>query len=349
MAGEFAGKVAVVTGGSRGIGRAIAAALAGEGAALVLAASSAANLAAAAAAIKHDGGAEPTTCAGDLRKLDACEHLYDTVSERHGRCDILVNCAGATRAGSFIDLADDAWSDGFALKLFAAVRLTRMFWPLLKAAQGHVINIIGGAARTPDPEFLIGSSVNGAFAVFSKGLSQLGKRDGINVNAIHPGATETEPHQATVGAARAGCGQDRRGNPRTDHGAQRRAQHCQAGGYCGSGGVPVLAKGAPSPGRGGGGGRRRHAGTLLKRARRLTAVPAARGVPRRRDHRGPHLRRRRPWVPTWRERRTFAYCGTTPFLPTLTRAASSVPSGFLVALRMVTWAPGLRSPRSPVA
>jgi hypothetical protein len=49
------------------------------------------------------------------------------------------------------------------------VRLTRLFWPLLKASQGNVINIIGGAARTPDPEFLIGGSVNAAMANFSKG------------------------------------------------------------------------------------------------------------------------------------------------------------------------------------
>jgi NAD(P)-dependent dehydrogenase (short-subunit alcohol dehydrogenase family) len=192
MPGEFAGKVVVVTGGSRGIGRSTAEAFAREGATLVLAASSAANLATAAAAIKQNGAGEPMTCAGDLRNLDACEHLFRTVSVRHGRCDILVNSAGATRAGAFLDLSDDAWTDGFALKFLGAVRLTRLFWPLLKAAQGHVVNIIGGAARTPDPEFLIGSSVNGAFAAFSKGLSQIGKRDGVNVNAIHPGTTETD-------------------------------------------------------------------------------------------------------------------------------------------------------------
>jgi 3-oxoacyl-[acyl-carrier protein] reductase len=192
MPGEFAGKVVVVTGGSRGIGRSTAEAFAREGATLVLAASSAANLATAVAAIQQNGAAEPMTCAGDLRKLDACEHLFRTVQERHGRCEILINSAGATRAGAFVDLPDDAWSDGFALKFLGAVRLTRLFWPLLKAAQGHVVNIIGGAARTPDPEFLIGSSVNGAFAAFSKGLSQLGKRDGVNVNAIHPGTTETD-------------------------------------------------------------------------------------------------------------------------------------------------------------
>ena len=74
----------------------------------------------------------------------------------------------------------------------AAARLTRLFWPLLKAAQGHVVNIVGGAARSPEPEFLVGGSVNAAVANFSKGLSKLGMRDGVNVNVIHPGNTATE-------------------------------------------------------------------------------------------------------------------------------------------------------------
>ena len=68
----------------------------------------------------------------------------------------------------------------------------RLFWPLLKAAQGHVVNIIGGAARTVEPEFLIGGSVNSAFSNFSKGLAQIGNRDDVNVNVIHPGMTETD-------------------------------------------------------------------------------------------------------------------------------------------------------------
>jgi NAD(P)-dependent dehydrogenase (short-subunit alcohol dehydrogenase family) len=63
---------------------------------------------------------------------------------------------------------------------------------MLKATQGHVINIVGGAARSPEPEFTIGSSVNAALANASKGLSKLGMRDGINVNVIHPGNTRTE-------------------------------------------------------------------------------------------------------------------------------------------------------------
>ena len=192
MAGEFQNKVVVITGGSKGIGRAIAVAFARESATCVLAASSAANLAEAAKTVAGAGGAEPMTVAGDLRTLAGCEQVFAKVNERHKRCDILINCAGATRAGDFLTIPDEAWLDGFALKFFGAVRLSRMFWPLLTAAKGHVVNIIGGAARTVEPEFMLGGTVNSALANFTKGLSRRGIRDGVNVNAIHPGTTATE-------------------------------------------------------------------------------------------------------------------------------------------------------------
>src|SRR6202165_4236293 len=191
MPGEFKGKVVVISGGSRGIGRGIALAFAREGAQTVLASSSASNLAEAGKAIAARGPL-PLAVAGDLRTLSACEQLFRRVNESFHRCDVLVNNAGATRAGNFLELPDETWLDGFALKFFGAVRLTRLFWPLLKAAQGHVVNIIGGAARTVEPEFLIGGSVNAASANFAKGLSKLGMRDGVNVNVIHPGQTATE-------------------------------------------------------------------------------------------------------------------------------------------------------------
>src|SRR5205085_1545127 len=205
MAGEFAGKIVVVSGGSGGIGRGIALAFAREGAQTVIASSSAANLAAAANAIAAVG-AEPLTVAGDLRELAACEQVLARVKERFGRCDILINNAGRTRAGNFLDLPDAAFLDGFALKYFAAVRLSRLFWPLLKAAQGHVVNIVGGAARSPDADFLIGGSVNAAVANFSKGLSRLGMREGINVNVIHPGNTATERQEELLAQRAAATG-----------------------------------------------------------------------------------------------------------------------------------------------
>src|SRR5229473_3270802 len=135
MEREFDGKIVVVTGGSRGIGRAIAAAFAGAG--TVIAASSEKNLASAAEIIAKKGGPATVTRAGDLKQLENCEALFDLVGSRFGRCDILVNCAGATKAGNFLELIDEDWQDGFALKFFAAVRLCRLFWPMLKATKGN--------------------------------------------------------------------------------------------------------------------------------------------------------------------------------------------------------------------
>jgi NAD(P)-dependent dehydrogenase (short-subunit alcohol dehydrogenase family) len=192
MPGEFAGKVVVVTGGSRGIGRQIAADFAREGAQTVIVSSSQQNLAAASKTVAAAGGPAPLAIAVNLKALEGCQQVFKQVQDRFKRCDILVNCAGATRAGNFVDLPDEAWMDGYALKFFGCVRMCRLFWPMLKSAQGHVVNVIGGAARTPGADFTIGGSVNAAMGNFSKSLSQLGKRDGVNVNAIHPGATDTE-------------------------------------------------------------------------------------------------------------------------------------------------------------
>ncbi len=192
MANEYAGKIVLISGGSRGIGRGIAAAFAAEGARTVLAASKRENLQAAADSIASTAVLRPDIIAADLRRGDGCDDVYRFVAERYGRCDVLVNCAGATRAGAFLGLSEEVWQDGFALKFFGCVRLCRLFWPMLAAAKGHIVNIVGGAARTPDPEFLIGGSVNAAMSNFTKGLAGLGKRDGVNVNAILPGMTETE-------------------------------------------------------------------------------------------------------------------------------------------------------------
>lgn len=192
MSNELSGKVAVISGGSRGIGRAIAQAFAAQGAQTVLAAKSEVNLQKTAAEIAASGAPKPTIVAADLGTIEGCQAVFDAVKKAHGRCDILVNNAGATKAGNFLEQPDTVWMEGFALKFFGAVRLSRLFWPMLSAAQGKVVNIDGGMARTPNPANLIGSSVNAAMASFSKGLSSHGIRDGVNVNTIHPGRTETD-------------------------------------------------------------------------------------------------------------------------------------------------------------
>ncbi len=158
----------------------------------MLAAKTEANLRKTAVEIAATNAPKPLIVAADLGTLEGCQKLFDTVKQAKGRCDILINSAGATKAGNFGEQPDEAWIDGFALKFFGAVRVSRLFWPMLSAANGHIVNINGGMARTPNPQNLVGSSVNAALASFAKGLSSLGIKDGVNVNTIHPGRTNTD-------------------------------------------------------------------------------------------------------------------------------------------------------------
>jgi 3-oxoacyl-[acyl-carrier protein] reductase len=187
----LAGKVALVTGSSRGIGRGIAVALAQEGCDLVLTGTDPKALAETAAAVeKHRRKAK--TVAIDLRKDDAPAALLDAARSAYGRLDILVNNAGTTKRGDFLTLTDADWTDGYALKFFAHVRLARAAWPLLKASGGSLVSIGGTSGRVPTAGFTIGSSVNAAVAAFSKALADLGKTDGVQVNCIHPSYVDTE-------------------------------------------------------------------------------------------------------------------------------------------------------------
>ncbi|HKY48967.1 MAG TPA: SDR family oxidoreductase [Acidimicrobiia bacterium] len=194
MAGlmELAGKVAVVSGGSRGIGKAIALRLAEAGADLVISARNEEVLAEAAKQIADATGRRVEAISADLSTLSGCEDLHREAMSRFGHIDILVNCAGATKSGPFLELADQTWQEGFDLKFFGAVRLSRLFWPQLAASHGSVVNIVGGMARTPNPTFAIGGAVNAALANFGKALAGVGLIDDVNVNTIHPGQVQTE-------------------------------------------------------------------------------------------------------------------------------------------------------------
>ena len=185
-------RIAVISGGSRGIGKAIARRLAREGCDCLLAARTRKTLQETAELIETESGRRVEVCPTDLRTPAGCRAVCDLARSAFGRVDILVNCAGATQGGLFLEQDDSVWEDGFALKFYGAVRLSRLLWPLLKESHGTVINIIGGFARTPDPDFMIGGAVNAALANFSKALAGLGLRDDVNVNAVHPGMTVTE-------------------------------------------------------------------------------------------------------------------------------------------------------------
>ena len=180
-----------MTGASRGIGRAIAARLAAQGASVVLCARTPETLDAAAVEIASAGG-RAAVLPLDLRQPDACGRLVSFALERFQKIDIVVNNAGATKRGDFLSLTDEDFIDGFALKYFAAVRLARSAWPHLKATSGSLLNIVGVGGRTPGPAFAIGGSVNAALLSLTKALAALGVADGIQVNAINPGAIRTD-------------------------------------------------------------------------------------------------------------------------------------------------------------
>ena len=188
---ELSGKIAIVTGGSRGIGRAIAHELAREGASVMIASRDAKACEEAVGAIKNGRGVA-ASIALDLREADAPAKLAAATVKEFGGIDIVVNNAGATQRGEFLSLTDEQFIDGFALKYYATVRLTRAAWPQLKARHGSIVNIIGAGGRTPGAHFAIGGSVNAACLAFTKAVAELGIADGVQVNAVNPGPVRTD-------------------------------------------------------------------------------------------------------------------------------------------------------------
>jgi len=214
------GKVALVTGSSRGIGRGIALALAAEGVSLALTARDEKALAEVAQSIRAKGG-KTVVVPLDLRERSAATMLVAAVTREFGGLDILINNAGATKRGEFAALSDADWEDGFALKFFAHVRLARAAWPLLKERRGALVTIGGTSGRKPDARFTIGSSVNAACAAFSKALADLGKQDGVRVNCIHPSLVDTDRQRTRIAAEIARSGRFE---------ADVRAQFCREAG-----------------------------------------------------------------------------------------------------------------------
>jgi len=191
---QLTDKIAVVTGASRGIGRGIAEVLAGEGMQLVLVARSRDQL----DEVAKSCGSACLVHVADLREAEAPAAAIAAAIARFGRIDLLVNNAGATQRGDFLDLSDANWSDGFALKFFGAMRCCRAAWPYLQESQGSIVNIAGVGGRTASAEFTIGGAVNSALLNFTKALADRGVKDGVRVNAINPGAIATERLQVRL-------------------------------------------------------------------------------------------------------------------------------------------------------
>jgi NAD(P)-dependent dehydrogenase (short-subunit alcohol dehydrogenase family) len=191
---RLSNKVAIVTGASRGIGKAIAEILSAEGMKVALVARSNPDLELVASSLPN----ESLVQAVDLREPDSANQIIAATVGKFGKLDLLVNNAGATKRGDFLTLTDQEWLDGFALKFHGAMRLSRAAWSHLQASRGTIINIIGVGGKTGSAEFTIGGTVNAALMNLTKALADRGVQEGVRVNAINPGSIATERLQIRI-------------------------------------------------------------------------------------------------------------------------------------------------------
>ncbi len=207
MEGNLEGQVALVTGGSRGIGRAIAARLAASGAKVVITSRSAESASAAAEEIASAAGAFGAGSSGtpgggdisvegvacDQASAEACTALIKDIVARHGRLDILVNNAGITRDNLIMRLKDADWTDVLATNLDGPFFLSRAaIRPMMKRRAGRIINISSVAGVMGNPGQSNYSAAKAGLIGLTKSLAkEIGSR-GITVNAIAPGYVETD-------------------------------------------------------------------------------------------------------------------------------------------------------------
>jgi 3-oxoacyl-[acyl-carrier protein] reductase len=187
------GRRAVVTGGSKGLGRAIAAELLAEGADVTICARTASELNATAADLARQAGtAKVTAFTCDVTDPDQVSEFISAAAAAMGGVDILVNNAGGARPGQFATLTDEDWRDDIDVKLMSQVRCTRAALPYLRASSApRVININAVYARYPDPVFLASSVNRAACLSLAKALSAELGREGILVNSVNIGFVMT--------------------------------------------------------------------------------------------------------------------------------------------------------------
>jgi NAD(P)-dependent dehydrogenase (short-subunit alcohol dehydrogenase family) len=201
---ELTGRRAIVTGGSRGIGKAIARVLAAEGADVALAARDVEVLTRAAAELAAASGRTVIGVATDTRSDAAVQGMVAEVVERLGGVDILVNCAATPNTGP---IPDSALAGELDVKLLGYLRCARAVAPHMAAqGWGRIVNVSGLAARQAGS--VAGSVRNVAVAALTKNLADELGPSGINVTVVHPGMTRTERSPDTFARMAAAAGSD---------------------------------------------------------------------------------------------------------------------------------------------
>jgi len=196
------GRRAVVTGGSKGLGRAIADELAREGAAVAICARNQDEVTAAGEELERHGN-EVFARVADVTDPQAVTTFVDDAAAALGGIDILVNNAGRARPGTFATLSDDDWKGDLDVKLFSMIRCSRAALPHLRASEAaRIININAVQAKVPDPRFFATSTNRAACLAFTKTLSLELAPDGVLVNAVNIGYVVT-PQWANIHQHRA--------------------------------------------------------------------------------------------------------------------------------------------------
>lgn len=187
------GKVAIVSGGSKGIGRATALGFINEGASVLICARGAEALADTTAASGHGGRERIESIAADLTDPAAIKRVVARCVERFGRVDILVNNAGSARPGEFLKLTDEEWLTDWSLKFFGYVRMAREVLPQMRAQKrGVIVNVVGTGGLNPSGGYMIGGAANAALNHFTKALADECAPHGVRVVGINPGPILTE-------------------------------------------------------------------------------------------------------------------------------------------------------------
>lgn len=182
--------VAIVTGASQGIGRSTALRLARDFGAIVLVARNREKLEAIAESVRQ-AGAEALVIDADLGEPTSAQDVVAKTLAAFGRIDALLNIAGAVPQIDLLDMTDEQWDAGMALKLHGARRLTIEAWPALKASRGSVVLMSGNSAVTPKAPYAAVATINAAIVALAKAFSDRGITDGVQVNSVLPGAVMT--------------------------------------------------------------------------------------------------------------------------------------------------------------
>ncbi len=187
------GRVAVITGGSMGIGLAIATRMAASGADVALLARRPEVLAAARTSVEAGARGRILTVSCDVAKADDVARAYAEVMAGLGRVDILVNNAGTSQTGAFTSITDEVWPADLDLKLFAAIRLTRLAWPQMTERRwGRVINVLNIGAKAPKAGGAPTVVSRAAGMALTKVLAGEGAAHNILVNSLHVGLIESD-------------------------------------------------------------------------------------------------------------------------------------------------------------